>query len=231
MRLAIVIPVLNEAAGIESVLQHLAPMRARGTAVIVVDGGSTDDTPRRAAPFADRVLAAPRGRALQMNAGARAPEASSADVLLFLHADTRLPAEADRIVLRELSNSEHSWGRFDVQLDAPGWRLRLVEALMNLRSRLSGIATGDQGMFMRRTALARIGGVPDLPLMEDVAMSKALKRVGPPACLRERVSTSGRRWLNHGVFRTIALMWALRLAYFVGVPPARLARIYYGGAA
>lgn len=224
--MSIVMPVLNEAATIEAALDSLAPLRVRGHEVIVVDGGSNDDTVARAQVRADRVLASSRGRAAQLRAGA---EQAQGEVLLFLHADTRLPSQAAEAIRKALDR--YQWGRFDVRIEGDSSLLPVVATFMNWRSRLSGIATGDQGMFMWRTALARIGGVPDLPLMEDVAMSKALKRIGPPACLRDRVLTSGRRWMTHGVLKTIALMWALRLAYFVGVPPARLARIYYGGAA
>jgi len=226
MRLAVVIPALNEAATIEAALQRLAPLRERGAKVIVVDGGSDDGTVARAAPLADAVLAAPRGRAAQMNAGAQAAEAAAADVLLFLHADTRLPDEADRTVRRALAQSGRCWGRFDVRLDAPGWPLRLVETLMNWRSRLTGIATGDQAIFVTRDAFARLGGFAPLPLMEDIDFSRRARRLSPPLALRERVVTSARRWQRHGVWRTIALMWRLRLAYFLGADPADLARRY-----
>lgn len=225
-KLSIVIPVLNEAANIEAALAPLAPLRARGHEVVVVDGGSADDTMARARGRVDRVIESRRGRAAQLRAGAAH---TTGTALLFLHADTRLPPDADLAVLDALEHRE--WGRFDVSIEGRSAWLRVIAAFMNWRSRLSGIATGDQGMFMRRSALVRIGGVPDLPLMEDVAMSKALKRIGAPACLRARVCTSGRRWTTQGVFKTIALMWALRLAYFIGVPPERLARIYYGGPA
>jgi rSAM/selenodomain-associated transferase 2 len=226
MRLAVVIPVLNEAATIEAALRRLAPLRERGARVIVVDGGSGDDTAARAAPLADRVLAAPRGRASQMNAGAQADEAKDADVLLFLHADTRLPEDADRIVARALADGAHSWGRFDVRLDAGGWSLRLVETLMNWRSRATGIATGDQAIFATRAAFDWLHGFAPLPLMEDVDFCSRARRLTRPAALRERVVTSARRWQRHGIWRTVALMWWLRLAYFFGADPAALARRY-----
>jgi len=225
MRLAIVVPALNEAAGIEAALHALAPLRARGVKIVVVDGGSSDDTARRAAPLADRVLAAPRGRAAQMNAGAACAEARAAEALLFLHADTRLPPEADRLVAQALS-ARRCWGRFDVRLDAPGWPLRLIETAMNWRSRATGIATGDQAIFVTRAAFDALGGFAELPLMEDVDFSRRAKRLSPPAALRERVSTSARRWQRHGVWRTVLLMWRLRLAYFLGADPAQLARRY-----
>lgn len=226
MQLAIVIPALNEAATIEAALQRLAPLRQRGARVIVVDGGSHDGTAARAAPFADRVLASPRGRAVQMNAGAQAEEARSADVLLFLHADTRLPEDADRIVQRALADGAHSWGRFDVRLDAEGWQLRLIEALMNWRSRTTGIATGDQAIFVTRSAFSWLNGFAPLPLMEDIDFSGRAKRLTTPAALRDRVLTSARRWQRHGVWRTVLLMWRLRLAYFFGADPQVLARRY-----
>jgi rSAM/selenodomain-associated transferase 2 len=226
MRLAVIIPVLNEAATIEAALAALAPLRGRGAAVIVVDGGSGDGTAVRAAPLADRVIVAPRGRALQMNAGARTEEAAAADVLLFLHADTRLPEDADRIVLRALANSGRCWGRFDVRLDAPGASLRVVEFMMNARSRATGIATGDQAIFVARGAFVALDGFAPLPLMEDIEFCRRARRLSPPLALRSRVLTSARRWQRHGVWRTVALMWWLRLAYFLGADPAQLARRY-----
>jgi len=222
MKLSIVMPVLNEASGIAAALTALAPLRARGAEVIVVDGGSGDGTAELARPLADRLLGAPRGRASQMNAGAAA---ANGDVLLFLHADTSLPVEADRLVLDGLARSGREWGRFNVSFDGGG-ALRLVALMMNWRSRLTSIATGDQAMFMRRVAFDKVGGFPTIALMEDVALSARLKRVSRPLCLTARVSTSGRRWRRHGTLRTILLMWLLRLRYFLGADPARLARAY-----
>ena len=223
-RLSIVMPVLNEAAGIAAALAALAPLRARDAEVIVVDGGSRDGTPDLARPLADRVLTAPRGRALQMNAGATA---ATGDAVLFLHADTRLPDDADALVFAALKNMR-VWGRFDVRF-ADG-ALPLVAASMNVRSRLSGIATGDQAMFMTRNAFSRAGGFPEIALMEDVALSACLKHLSRPACLRARVTTSPRRWRRHGTLRTVLTMWRLRLAFYFGADPNRLARAYgYGG--
>ncbi len=222
MTLSIVMPVLNEAAGIEAALAALAPYRRRDIEVIVADGGSSDGTPDRARLHADRVIAAPRGRAAQMNAGAAA---ASGDVLMFLHADTHLPDNADRLVLDGLARSGKLWGRFDVRIDGGG-ALTLIAAMMNARSRLSGIATGDQAMFMTRDAFARAGGFPAIALMEDVALSAVLKRIGKPLALRARVVTSGRRWRQHGTLRTVLLMWRLRLAFYCGADPAKLARAY-----
>ena len=211
-------PTLNEAARIGAALEALAPLRAHGHEVIVVDGGSDDATVDLARPLADRVLTSARGRALQMNAGARA---ARGEALLFLHADTQLPARADELILRALARS--AWGRFDVEIESRHPLLKVVAAAMNLRSRLSGIATGDQAIFVRRDAFP---GFPQIALMEDIALSRVLKRRGRPACLRERARTSGRRWEARGVLRTIFLMWRLRLLYALGVAPQRLAREY-----
>lgn len=226
MRLTIVMPTLNEAAIIESALARLAPLRARGVKVVVADGGSSDDTVRRAAAWADRVIVAPRGRALQMNAGARMPEAADADVLLFLHADTRLPEDADRILLRALANSRCVWGRFDVDIEGRSPWLRVIAALMNLRSRLTGIATGDQAIFVERASFVALEGFAPIPLMEDIEFCRRAKGLSPPLCLSARVTTSGRRWERGGIFRTVLLMWRLRLAYFFGADPHELARRY-----
>lgn len=222
-RLSIIVPALNEAAGIQSVLAPLQPLRERGHEVIVVDGGSTDGTPALAAPLADRVISSRRGRAVQQNAGAAA---ASGDVLLFLHADTTLPDGADVLVLDGLRRTGRGWGRFDVRLSGSHPLLRVVERMIGIRSRVSGIATGDQAIFVRREWFRRVGGYPKLPLMEDVAITRALKLLGPPLCLRDRVTTSSRRWDDRGVARTILLMWRLRWAYFRGVDPAELARRY-----
>ena len=223
-RLSIVVPVLDEAGGIVSLLERLGPLRARGAEVIVADGGSEDGTPDLAAPLADRVIRARPGRARQMNAGARA---ARGDILLFLHADTALPRDADRLVVEGLARSGRAWGRFDVRLSGSAPALRMVETLMNLRSRWTGIATGDQAIFVRRETFARVGGYPDIPLMEDVALSAALRRVSPPLCLGQRVVTSSRRWETRGIARTIVEMWRLRAAFALGASPWKLARAYY----
>jgi rSAM/selenodomain-associated transferase 2 len=223
MTLSIIVPVLNEAETIVAALSALAPLRRRGAEVIVVDGGSRDATAEFATPLADSVIHAPRGRASQMNAGA---ERAKGDVLLFLHADTRLPRDADRLVAEGLRESNAAWGRFDVSIEGRHPLLPVVAASMNLRSRLTGICTGDQAIFVRRDALRKAGGFPEIPLMEDIAFSRALKRVSPPLCLHARVITSGRRWEKHGVLRTVLLMWRLRLSYFLGAQPETLARRY-----
>lgn len=225
-RLRIVMPVLDEGPPLQQRLVDLQPLRERGAELVVVDGGSADGTLALARPLADRVLDAPRGRAAQMNAGAQRGGLSAADVLLFLHADTRLPDQADRLLQQALSEGA-LWGRFDVQIDSPSWLLRGVSALMNLRSRWTGIATGDQAIFVRHDTFAAAGGFPDIALMEDIALSRALKRIAPCTCLKARVVTSARRWEANGPWRTILLMWRLRAAYFFGTDPQRLA-IRYG---
>ena len=219
--LAIVVPMLDEAATLPALLVHLAGWRARGCEVVLVDGGSRDDSVAMARAAGLRVVVAERGRARQMNAGA---QACGGALLLFLHADTRLPEAADAMVCAALA--VQAWGRFDVRIDGRPLMLRVVAALMNLRSRLSGIATGDQAIFVRRDVFEAVGGFPDQPLMEDIELSCRLLRVSRPACLRARVRTSGRRWEQRGVWRTIALMWRLRWAYWRGVPAERLAEAY-----
>lgn len=221
--LSIIVPVLDEARGIAATLESLAAARAAGAEVVVVDGGSRDETRRIAAPLADKVIAAPRGRAAQMNAGARA---ARGDILLFLHADTLLPQGAVAQVSAALQPGAAAWGRFDVAIAGADPLLALVAMLMNARSRWSGIATGDQAIFVRRAVFEAAGGFPAIPLMEDVALSKALARWSRPACLHDRVVTSARRWERHGTWRTIVLMWRLRLAYALGADPHRLARRY-----
>ncbi len=221
-RLSIIMPVLDEAPAIEATLAALSPYRGRGVEVIVVDGGSRDDTPALACPLADCVLSAQRGRAAQMNAGAAV---AHGEILLFLHSDTRLPDNADILIRDALAQSGLAWGRFDVRFDG-GRLLSLVAITMNLRSRWTGIATGDQALFVTRAAFNAVGGFPSIALMEDVALSAHLKRISRPFCNRTRVTTSARRWRQHGTLRTMFLMWRLRLAYFLGADPAELARRY-----
>jgi rSAM/selenodomain-associated transferase 2 len=224
-RLSIIVPCLDESHEIATALDALAPLRRRGVEVIVVDGGSTDDTRALAATRCDLVLATERGRAVQMNAGAAR---AVGEVLLFLHADTRLPAGADSLILDTLAGGARHWGRFDVSIRGRHPLLRMIAALMNVRSRVTRIATGDQAIFVSRSLFDRVGGYPPIPLMEDVALSAALRRHGPPACLSRRASTSGRRWEKHGVVRTMFLMWRLRFAYWRGADPAELALRYAG---
>lgn len=224
--LSIIIPCLDEADGIAETLRALAPLRARGAEVIVADGGSRDATVERAVPLADKVVHAPRGRALQMNAGA---SRARGGILLFLHADSRLPQAADGLIIEGLKRLRRGWGRFDVAIAGRHPLLRVVERLMNLRSRLTGIATGDQAIFVTRSLFTAAGGYPEIALMEDIELCKRLKRFGPPLCLRHRLTTSGRRWEERGVLRTIVLMWRLRLAYWLGADPGKLAVRYERG--
>jgi len=221
--LSVIVPTLNEAGGIVAHLWALQPLRRRGCEVIVVDGDSVDDTSALAAPLADRVISVRRGRASQMNAGA---SRARGNVLLFLHADTRLPESADLLLANALADEGIVWGRFDVTIGGAHPLLPVVAWFMNRRSRLTGIATGDQAVFMRREAFATVGGFPHLPLMEDIALSRSLKRLRRPLCLSERVTTSGRRWEQRGVLRTVVLMWRLRARYWLGANPGRLARAY-----
>lgn len=222
MRLSIIIPVLNELEHLPEVLERLAPLRERGAQLIVVDGGSTDGTAQLARDGVEWVDSAP-GRARQMNAGAAR---ARGQVLLFLHADTRLPALADQQLAAALAAGQRIWGRFDVRIAGRPWMLRVVALMMNWRSRLTGIATGDQAIFVRRDSFEALGGFADQPLMEDIELCARLRRLSPPACLVGPVITSGRRWEERGVWSTIILMWRLRWAYWRGVPVSRIAAAY-----
>jgi len=221
--LSVVLPVLNEAAGLGAALQALAALRAGGAELIVADGGSRDHSAALARAGGAQLVNAARGRALQMNAGAAQ---ARGEVLLFLHADTQLPAGANELISQALASGLRVWGRFDVSITGRPAMLKLIAALMNLRSRRTGIATGDQAMFMTRAAFEAVGGFPVQPLMEDIEMSRRLLRLSRPACLRAKVQTSGRRWENRGVWRTVLLMWRLRWAYWRGAAPERLAELY-----
>ena len=221
-RLSVVVPVLDEAAGIGATLQALAPLRAAGHEVIVVDGGSQDATATLAAPLANAVLHSPRGRARQMNTGAAAAQG---DVLLFLHADTTLPEGAATAVLQALQGGAR-WGRFDVAISGRSRWLPVVALLMNLRSRATGIATGDQALFVQTALFRQAGAYAELPLMEDIELCRRLRALAPPACLRLKVVTSGRRWDQRGAWRTIVLMWRLRWRYWRGESAETLARAY-----
>lgn len=224
--LAVVIPALNERQHLPALLRDLTQARAGASApvhIVVVDGGSVDETATLAEPLADQVIHSPTGRARQMNAGAVATQSPG---LWFLHADARLEPGVIRSVLQTLHEG-HAWGRFDLRLDGTHWMLPVIAASINARSRLSGIATGDQGLFMTRAVFDAVGGFPDQPLMEDIAMSAALKdKAGPPACCKGPLGTAGRRWEANGVWRTIGLMWWLRWRYWCGADPRVLARQY-----
>ena len=219
--ISVVMPVLNEAA---SITAAVANARGQAAECLVVDGGSTDRTAALARDAGAIVISAARGRALQMNAGAAR---ACGEVLLFVHADCRLPDSAAHRIRAALSTGAR-WGRFDVRLDSPRRSLRMVAAMMNWRSRLTGIATGDQAIFMTRALFDTIGGFAPIPLMEDIDVSTRLCRIARPACLRDRVLVSARRWEQRGVARTVTEMWLWRAAYAAGVSPERLHRLYYG---
>lgn len=223
MKLSVIVPVLNEAPVLAELLAQLSELARQQAEIIVVDGGSADGTAERAERAGFRVLRAARGRARQMNAGAAQ---ASAQALLFLHADTLLPAGAVRLVAGALADGNRAWGRFDVRIRGQAFMLRVISVMMNLRSRLSGIATGDQGLFMTRAAFDRVGGFPDQPLMEDIEISRRLLALSRPACLAQCMEPSGRRWEANGVWRTIVLMWRLRWDYWRGVPVQELAKAY-----
>jgi rSAM/selenodomain-associated transferase 2/rSAM/selenodomain-associated transferase 1 len=223
-RLRIVMPVLNEGAGLTARLAALQSLRQQGAQLIVVDGGSTDESWARAQPWADRVIGSPPGRAQQMNVGALDTVLPPAQALLFLHADTQLPPGALHLI--EIAIKQRAWGRFDVRLDAPGFAFRMIETMMNLRSRFLGIATGDQAMFVRFDAFQAVGGFPTQALMEDIELSSRLLKISRPACLQDHVITSARKWKKNGIWPTIFLMWRLRLAYFFGAKPNELALKY-----
>ncbi|HEY5632352.1 MAG TPA: TIGR04283 family arsenosugar biosynthesis glycosyltransferase [Burkholderiaceae bacterium] len=223
MQVAVIVPVLDEQ---DSIVSCLAPLLAEAAQVIVVDGGSSDDTVARARAAGAMVVDAPRGRAAQMNAGAR--HAGHFGAAVFVHADTRLAPGWRSAVEAALARGRH-WGRFDVRLDSARPLLGAVGRMMNLRSRITGICTGDQAIFLSREAWASCGGFPEQPLMEDVELSRRLRRRhGAPAALRARVTVSARRWEKHGAWRTIALMTLLRSMYFAGASPSTLHRLYYG---
>jgi len=220
---AIIVPILNEADALPELLEHLQHWRDQGAEVVLADGGSDDASADMARQQGFTVIQAPRGRARQMNAGAKA---SKARHLLFLHADTRLPSGADQRIDSALGDQSIAWGRFDVCIAGCSKMLPVIAWFMNHRSRLTGIATGDQALFMTREAFETVGGFPDQPLMEDVEISRRLKQIAPPACLQEKVTTSGRRWDTRGSWHTIWLMWQLRWAYWRGTPAEQLAERY-----
>lgn len=227
-RVTIVVPILNEAARLPTLAAELDALRPKPARVIMVDGGSQDDSVKLARTLGFEVIDSARGRATQMNAGAAHAEKNhpaQTDWLLFLHADTRLPPDA----LAHLHGlpADAQWGRFDVRLDAAQPIYRVIERLINLRSRLSKIATGDQVIFIRATLFHQLSGYREQPLMEDIELCKQLKSLHiQPVCLRSTVLTSARRWQQYGVWRTIGLMWQLRFLYWCGVSPERLASKY-----
>ncbi len=219
--ISIIIPVLNEGSNIELCLGALQPVRIQNE-IIVVDGGSSDDTVKKSKPLADRVIVSAKGRAKQMNVGA---EKAKGEMLVFLHADTFLPENA--IELLPLINN--GWGRFNIQLKGKAIMLKVISAFMNWRSRYTGIATGDQVIFVSKQLFDVVGGYPEIALMEDVSFSAKLKKIKKPICLVAKVISSGRRWEQYGVFKTIFLMWSLRLRYFFGENPETLSVLYSRG--
>ena len=231
MTISVIIPTFNEASTISETLSHTASLGF--DELIVVDGGSSDQTRTLVETFISgtqssalstvRLLSAPRGRATQLNAGA---QAGRGEILLFLHADTHLPATAKQRIAVALADTHIVGGRFDVQFDRPSVLGRIISTLMNYRSRWSGIFTGDQAIFVRRDIFKRLGGFADIPLMEDIDFSTRLKRAGPTEALRETVVTSFRRWEQQGPLKTILLMWTLRFLYWMGVSPHRLKTFY-----
>lgn len=223
MKLSIIIPVLNEAARLPALFDRLRPLHRRGVEILVADGGSDDGSTVLADVYGFRVIRSARGRAVQMNAAAAR---AGGDVLLFLHADTLLPDNAPLLIETALRPPARCWGRFDVRISGAPWMLPVVAFFINLRSRLTGIATGDQAVFVRRAVFEAVGGFPVQPLMEDIALTSRLRGLSRPACLRPPAVTSGRRWERYGVWRTILLMWRLRWAYWRGADPARLAQEY-----
>jgi len=222
-KISIIMPVLNEASGLGTTLAALQDLRERGHELIVVDGGSRDGSLGIARRQADRVVMSGAGRAMQMNAGA---EHARHEILLFLHADTRLPEQADALVQQALGEQGRVWGRFDIRLSGGHPLFRLIETGINWRSAATGVATGDQAIFVRRTWFERVGAFDGLPLMEDVALSKKLRRHAWPQRILTPAQTSSRRWEQEGVLRTLLLMWQLRAAYFFGVHPDKLAARY-----
>jgi rSAM/selenodomain-associated transferase 2 len=223
LKISVIIPALNEGEVLNQTLTALQPLRQRGHEVVVVDGGSKDASLMQSQPLADRVIHGPEGRSRQMNAGALI---AGGEILLFLHADTLLPDGADNLIISNIEKHGRVWGHFDVCLSGKHPLFRIIECLLNWRSRLTGIATGDQGIFVKRATFQCVGGFPEIDLMEDISLSKILKRVGPPLCLWQRVVTSSRRWEKNGIIRTVLLMWFFRLAYFLGDDPKHLASLY-----
>ncbi|WP_428603394.1 TIGR04283 family arsenosugar biosynthesis glycosyltransferase [Sedimenticola sp.] len=221
--LSIIIPCLNESDSIQTLLESLQGARAAGVELVLADGGSGDNTVALSTPWVSKVVVTAAGRARQMNAGAAV---ASGEILWFLHADSVIGEDFPRLIESVMARSARPWGRFTVCLSGRHPLLRIVEFMMNWRSRITGIVTGDQGLFIHRELFVRMGGFPEIPLMEDIAISKRLRRVSPPLVLPQRLVTSSRRWETHGIAFTILLMWRLRWAYFRGANPADLAQRY-----
>ena len=231
MTFTVIIPTLNEADVIETTLRLTAGLGF--DAILVVDGGSTDGTrvlveavaARTGEPVSSpiQLLSTSAGRARQLNAGAAA---ATSDVLVFLHADSHLPADAGQLMQQALADPNVVGGRFDIRFDRPSVWGQIISTFMNARSRITRISTGDQAMFVRRQVFERLGGFSDIPIMEDVEFSTRLKRTGRTVAIDRHVTTSFRRWEGQGPLRTVLLMWALRFLYWIGVSPRRIARLY-----
>ncbi len=221
MKFSIIIPTLNEEKSIQSCLLALQPLR-NDCEIIIADGDSIDNTQSLALPLADKVMTSAKGRAKQMNNGT---SYATGDILIFLHADTYLPENALQLIQQKI-NTTSQWGRFDIQLSGNPFMLKVIAQMMSWRSRLTGIATGDQVIFVTRLAFQAVGQYPEISLMEDIALCKALKKISRPVCLKNKVISSGRRWEHNGIYRTILLMWSLRLRYFFGTDPKILAFLY-----
>ena len=231
-KLAVIVPSFNEAKHIKRTLQTLAPWRAQGAVVIVVDGGSSDQTKLQCAGLIDGLVDANKGRAIQMNSGAQAAASQfGCNAFVFVHADTWVPDNGLTLIMQSINHPSQTntaviWGRFDVQIIGKSKWLHVIAWFMNIRSRMTSIATGDQAIFMNQTAFDRVGGFPNLPLMEDIQMSENLTRHSKPLCLRMKVSTSGRRWEERGIVKTVVLMWCLRFRYWMGDSADILAKKY-----
>ncbi len=222
-KISVIIPTLNEEDCLEQTLSPLQQLRSDGHEIILCDGGSRDRTIAIAQPLVDQVVVSPSGRAIQMNRGA---DRATGDILWFLHTDTIVPTAVDTTIIDCFTHRGKVWGRFDIRLSGSHPMFRLIELMMNLRSCITGIATGDQGIFMLRYAFDQIGGFAEIPLMEDIAMSTKLKRIKPPVCIKQRIISSSRRWEQNGIINTILLMWWLRLVYYFGATPKHLANRY-----
>ncbi|MFK5892995.1 MAG: TIGR04283 family arsenosugar biosynthesis glycosyltransferase [Pseudomonadota bacterium] len=224
MKLSIIIPTLNEESNIVALLKKLQYLRLIKHEVIMVDAGSRDTTIELAREWVDQIVLSEKGRAIQQNTAAKK---ATGNVLLFLHADTQLPENfLDEILVIEKNNQYH-WGRFDIQLSGKNAGLRIIEFMINLRSRLTGIATGDQAIFIQKHVFDQINGFANLSLMEDIDLSTRLKKISKPYCSKLKVKTSSRRWENNGLLKTIVLMWWYRLQFFFGVDSRLLEKKYY----
>jgi len=223
MKISIIIPSLNEEKHIVRTLTALQYLRKNGHQVILCDAHSQDKTQTLAKPLVDNIICADAGRAKQMNAAAKIAQH---ELLWFVHADTQIPENADQLIFQHLQKTAAVWGRFDVRLSGSSWLFRIIEKMINLRSCLSGIASGDQGIFVRGDIFKKVGTYENIPLMEDISLSKKLKKISPPCCISTPLMTSSRRWEQRGIMRTVWLMWYCRLAYFLGTPAEKLVQIY-----